>query len=131
MRDYQPSKNNPYWLEHTLYRRTLALIRDYDRMKRNHDDIAEQGKSVSNIDGMPHGGNGDDQVFNKVADMSVYWEDMKAIEDALQIVPEEYRSGVWNSIMLNRRYPRNADPSTYSRHKRRFIWHVARKKGWV
>ena len=32
MRDYQPKKRNPYYLEHTLYRRVLALVRDYPRM---------------------------------------------------------------------------------------------------
>lgn len=131
MRDYQAQRNNPYWLQRSLYRRTLALIRDYDRMKEIHDDIPEQGKSVSDVDGMPHSGNLHDDVFSKVADMSVYWEDMKAVEEALNLLPEEYRNGVWNNIVKNERYPDDANPKTYRRYKQTFIWHVARNKGWI
>lgn len=131
MRDYQPHKNNPYWLERSLYVRTLALIRDYDRMQKEYLAIATQGKSVSDVDGMPHGTNTADETFNKVNQMSAYWDDMKAIEQALVIVPEEYRNGVWHSITEYARYPDDADKRTYATHKQRFIWRVAHNKFWI
>lgn len=39
MRDYQPKKQNPYHLPHTLYRRVLALVRDYPRMVQVREAI--------------------------------------------------------------------------------------------
>lgn len=131
MRDYQPHKNNPYWLERSLYVRTLALIRDYDRMHKEYIAIATQGKSVSDIDGMPHGSNTADETFNKVNSMSAYWQDIQAVEQAFEIVPPEYRRGVWRNITQNVRYPDDASKRTYAIHKQRFIWKVAQNKFWI
>ena len=131
MRDYQPQKNNPYWLERSLYVRTLSLIRDYNRMKSECADIPEQGKSLSDLDGMPHGTNISDETFHKVNQMSRYWEDMKAVEQSLNLIPEEYQNGVWYNITEHIRYPDDADKRTYATYKQRFIFHVAYNKGWV
>ena len=43
MRDYQPNqKNNPYWMEKSVYRRVLAFVRDYDRMVRDYHEILHE-----------------------------------------------------------------------------------------
>ena len=125
MRDYQPTKNNPYWLPYTLYRRTLSLIRDYDRMAREHEDIPTDKSAGSGGSGI---GDPTGSAGTRSAEIS---RDLAAVDHALKLVPEEYRAGVWKSAAYSLPYPKDADRSTYSRQKRRFIFNVAVNKGWI
>ena len=129
MRDYLPNKNNEYLLPRTLYRLTLALIRDYERRDEEYNSIAEE--SPPPPDGQPKGtksGNPTERNGIRCAEKS---DAIKAIDDALGMIPEEYREGVWYSITQNRRYPDDADPRTYSRYKQKFIYLVAHKMFWI
>ena len=126
MRDYQPEKNNPYWLPKSLYRRTLYLIRDYDRMVEEKEDIPTD-KATG---GQGGGGIGDrtGSAGVRAAEIS---RDIAAVDHAMEMIPEEYRGGVWQSVAYSLPYPRDADRRTYSRWKSRFIYYVAANKGWL
>ena len=95
MRDYQPHKNNPYWLPNTLYRRVLAVVRDYDRMVKEYKEIVHETASG---DGQPRSPVPGDPVERKVERMDRLWQDIRAIEMALIHVPPEYRQGVLKNI---------------------------------
>ena len=51
LRNYQQTKNNPFWLRHYLYISMVNLIKDYENMQEEYDDILYS--SPCN-DGMPH-----------------------------------------------------------------------------
>lgn len=126
-RDYQPKKKNPYFLEPTLYKATLAIIRDYERIKREYDDAICSSPQPGQLSGS---GIGD--PVNRAAVKRLKMEDrLKAVEQALVEIPEEYRKGIMDNIMYDARYPRDASRNTYSEWKRRFIHKVAKKMDWI
>lgn len=129
MRDYQAQKNNPYYLERTLYRATLAVIRDYDRLRMEYKAILEE--SPAPPDGMPRGTRVSDPTGRTAIRREEISKKLDAVEEALQVVPKEYRKGVWNSIVNYSRYPKDADKSTYWRYKARFVYHVAKNLYWI
>ena len=122
MRNYQCKKNNPYMLPHNLYMRMLYLVRDYERIRSEREDIL----SASPVpDGIPHSGNGNptEQKAIKMAELD---STCSAVEKALDIVPYEYRKAVWNNICYKSPYPINAGEATYKRWRCRFIYEVAK-----
>ncbi len=51
MRNYQQTKNNPFWLRHYLYISMVNLIKDYENMQEEYDDILYSSPCS---DGQPH-----------------------------------------------------------------------------
>ena len=129
MRDYQPTKNNPYILPHALYMQVVWLIRDYDRMRDEYESSLE--KSPAPPDGQPRGGNNVDSTQEKALTRVNLWTKIEAVDQALNTVPEEYRQGVWNNVVYRVRYPDDAAVSTYRRWKGRFIYQVAKNMFWI
>lgn len=128
-RDYQPYKNNIYYLARPLYKMTLAFIRDHDRKVSEYNRLLEE--SPPPPDGMPRGsttGNPTQRDGIKRADLRIA---IDAVKDALESIPEEYRKGVWENIVDYKRYPDDAAPRTYAYHKQRFIYRVAHNMFWV
>lgn len=100
-----------YKLPHNLYMRMLYLVRDYDRLKSERDDIIN---ALPAPDGSPHTGVGN-PTESKGIKLAELRDGCKAIDDALAIVPKEYRRGVWNNICYQCPYPIDACESTYKR----------------
>lgn len=124
MRDYQKKKNNPYYLPRTLYRRVLSVIRDYDRQKREINDILY---GTAERDGIAvAGGKTGNPTENAAIRLAQYENDIEAVEQALAQLPEEYRKGVFNNIRLGERFPDEAHYVTWWRWKQRFVWCVAK-----
>ena len=128
-RDYQ-RKRGKYTLPHTVYRQTLWQIRSYDWLKNEYASIAEESPPPS--DGMPRGKGGtSDPTFQKAVKLERIGRVILAIETSLDIVPEEYRDGVWASVISNKPYPINADRTTYGRWKSKFVYTVAEKLNFI
>lgn len=126
MRDYQPKKQNQYYLPHTLYRRVLALVRDYPRLVREREDMIYESPEGT---GGGRGGVGR-PTENKALRIATMDDDIRAIERALEKLPREYRQGVLDNILFG---TRQADLSyaaerTWQRWKSRFLWHVAKNR---
>lgn len=126
MRDYQ-AKKNPYYLEHTLYRRVLALVRDYPRMVEMREAILYESPKE------PGGGHGPGRpTESKALRMATLDDDIRAIERALDKIPREYRQGVMDNILAGRRMDDMIGArSTWSRWRGRFLWYVARNRRWI
>lgn len=124
MRDYQRQKNNKYILPRAVYNQTLWRIRDYYRLKETADDFLS---TSAVMDGLPRGGGISDKTASAAEKREKYLKDVKVIESELKLIPEEYQKGVWSSIMFGTAYPDDADRSTYSRYKSKFIFGVANK----
>lgn len=128
-RDYQRKLNNKYQLPREVYHLTLWQIRDYDRMKDEAEAILTE--SLPPPDGQPKGTGTGDEVASKAARREEYIRKTRAVEEALEIVPEEYRRGVWRNVTEWKAYPKDADRSTYGRWKSRFVYETARRLGIV
>lgn len=126
-RDYQAKKNNPYRMPRSLYRRVLALIRDYDRMRV---EVEELILASPNPEGIKGGGPGD-PTARAAERIEKIQTDIRAIDVALRMMPEEYRAGVFDAIRYYRPYPRDADERTYRRHKQKFLHDVAENLDWI
>ena len=127
MRYYQRQKHNPYILPKPVYVQTIWQIKGYHMLKERIDDIIN---STPTPDGMPRGSHISDPTAAKAAKIARHETVVKVIEEEHMNIPQEYRSGVWRSIMYGERFPDDADVSTYSRHKSRFIYNVATRLGF-
>lgn len=125
MRDYQP-KRNPWYLEHTVYRRALALVRDYPRMVRARDAII-----LSSPEG--RGGSGPGRpTEQKALRIEAIDDDIRVVDKALGRIPEVFRRGVMDNIVYGKRMDDLPGArSTWSRWRARLLWHVARGKRWI
>ncbi len=126
MRDYQP-RRNPYYLEHTLYRRVLALVRDYPRMVKLREAIIYESPCGSGGKGGPGR-----PTESKALRMAVLDDDIRAVERAAERIPREYRQGVLDNLLLGRRMDDLPGArSTWSRWRGRFLWYVAKNRHWL
>lgn len=128
MKNYQ-RKHGKYVLPGTVYMKTVYQIRDYHRLKEKIQDIIDAGTDPGEV----HvSGNRSSSVTERKA-LQVYNDGVivDAIEKALSETPEEYRKGVWHSVMYSEPYPLDAARSTYGMHKSRFVYKVAQYLGWV
>lgn len=81
-------------------------------------------------DGHPKGNNISDPTAAKAMKITESARIVRVIDEELEKIQEEYRTGVWRSIMYGERYPDDADVRTYSRHKGRFVYNVAVRLGY-
>lgn len=125
MRNYQRKKNNPYKLPHNLYMRMLYLVRDYERIKSERSDILYNSPA---LDGQPHSGLGN-PTETKGIKLAMLDTECSAVEKALSNIPQEYRKGIMDNICYGSPYPIDADPETYGRWRRRFLYHIAKNIG--
>lgn len=125
---YQRTKNNPYQLPHNVYMQCLYAVRDYDRMKKEMEDILYAAPGAA--DGMPRGSTISNPTSGKAIKREHLQRRCQAIEQALMTIPSEYRKGVLSGTMYGC-YPTDAHPETYRRWRRRFIFEVAQQKQMV
>lgn len=125
---YQPHKNNKYWLPNHLYMQTLYLIRDYDRLQREYQDMIDE---TAKSDGQPRASGPGDPTAKRAIRMESTAEKVRAVEQSSKMVPEEYRNHVMANVMYGSPYPGTADKRTWSRHRCRFIFFVAEKMRWI
>ena len=123
MRNYQPKHNNPYFLPHNLYMHVLYLVRDYDRMKAQQNNILFASSAP---DGMPGGNQAGDPTGNKALQMSFLSGQIQAIERALDKIPPEYRKGVFDNVRYGGwPYGVPAHRNTWSKWRTRFVYWIA------
>lgn len=103
--------------------RALWLIRDYDHLREMAEDI--DGFSGGGTDGGPRSTVPHDGVSDAAIRRARITQQLDAIEKGLLMIPEEYRSGIWENIQHRERFPQTAGIKTWKRWKQRFIWWVA------
>lgn len=129
MRDYQRKVGNKYILPNAVYHQTLWMIRDYYRLKEEANAILVE--SPPPPDGLPHGSSSGDEVAAKAERREELIAKIRQIDDALELIPIDYRNGVWCNAMGWDRFPDDADRSTYGRYKSKFIYFVAKNAGLI
>ena len=132
MGDYQPTKNNPYVLPGTLYKKVLHIIRDYPRMKDEYHEILHGGIGVTlSHTGSQGSGKKTSSTERTAIRLSGIGSDMQAVEQALFLVPQEYRDGVMDNVVHGMRFPETAGRSTYWRWRQKFMYFVADNMRYV
>lgn len=126
--NYQPTKNNENWIPTPLYKQTVWFIKSYDVMKEEHDDIILEGKSLSDLDGMPHGSNISDETAAKAARCERLFNDIAIIDQALMLIPERYRRAVFDWVRYDKRPPGYLSARMFRYYRGAFIRTVAVKK---
>lgn len=116
-------------LEEHVYKQVLAIVRGYETMKKEYDGILES--SPPPPDGQPRSGKTGDTTSRDAVRRADISQKIEAVEKAIEIVPEEYRQGVWDSAVNRKPYPRDADRVTYWRYKSIFYRTVAKKMFWI
>lgn len=129
MKDYQRKKNNKYILPSAAYMETIYIIRGYARYKDEATAILEE--SPPPPDGQPRGQNMGDETASKAVRREEYLRKIAAIEQAIMLVPPEYREGVWRNTIDRTAFPNDAARATYGKWKSRFIYEVATRLGIV
>lgn len=114
-----------------LYFSTIWFIRGYDRMKEEAEELLIM---PLRLDGMPKGNGKSDPTYAAAERRASVLKDIKAIEDALEEIPEEYRTAVFENVAhqvpeykLALTY--YSTDSTLQRWRVRFIIGVARNRG--
>lgn len=123
-KEYQ-RRSTKYILPGNLYMQTIYLIRDYHRMKEEAEAILEE--SPAPPDGQPRGTARPNPVEQKAMRREKYLSIIRIIREAKQLVPKEYRRGVWMNVMYAEPFPLDAGRATYGRYKSQFVYEVARK----
>lgn len=101
MRDYQPAKNNPFWLEPTVYRCALAIVRDYPRLLNARQDILHGSPARSDSQGAPKGVPSD-PTAQRALRLERVEERIRQIEGAIGTLPKKYRAAVLSNIVDER-----------------------------
>ena len=123
MKDYQIKKTD-YHLRHNVYMQTLYIIRDYKNIQAKASAIILEQASQ---DGQPKGNGVGQPTEPKAIRRECLMEKLNAMDEAIQIIPEEYRKGILQNIINRKSYPDDASASTYSRWRQRFIFEVAER----
>lgn len=123
--EYQTTKNNQFLLPDEAYRRTISTIRDYDRRKEQYENLPSDNGAV----GFVKASNGSDTTDNTQKMGIIRAEisrEIEAVDQAMEIVPETYRSEILRNILFPRTgYNGYAHRNTYHYWKRKFIYMTA------
>jgi len=119
---------NPY-IPHELFMQAVYLIKDYDRIKAEYDAIPE---ATSTSDGQPRGSGISDTTQRKALKREQLSHRIKAIDDAANLMPEEYRKHIINNIKYEINYPLDyANKNTWTNWKKRFILGICERMYWI
>ena len=130
MKDYTP-KRGLYVLSNNLWKQTISMIRDYNRLTAEYIDRLGEGMSPGSEEPGGKTNRTGDPTGMKAIKLSSIAERIRAVDKAKLIVPYEYMDGIWNHILYRRRFPYDADRSIYTRWQQRFVFEVARNMHWI
>ncbi len=122
-------KNKNSKLSHSVYMQTVYFIRGHDDRKAEYLKVLHSQPPPP--DGIPKNIKKGDPTADKAIKISRLSAAIIAVENALQVIPEEYREGVYQSIAYGKPTPGYAHRTTWSRHRASFVEAVAHKMSFV
>lgn len=136
MRDYQPKIKNPYKLPGEIYKCVLYAIRAYSSLKEEYKNRLSENYAPDYNANTSGKKSFSDPTYKKAVQLEKLHDDLKAIDEAVKKIEKDpngvyYMPGIWNNIVKGAPYPHDADTGTYSKWKARFIYEVARNKGYI
>ena len=129
MRDYQRQKNNKYVLPSAVWHQAIWIIRDYYRLQSAASNVLCSTPNKNDVVVKKSGTS--DEVLTKAIQREYALNKVRIIDNALLLIPKEYRSGIWDNVMLRAPFPNDADRTTYGRYKSIFVYKVAEGMGLI
>jgi len=132
-RNYQPAKNNKYWLPHNVYMRVLYIVRDYPRMKAEQNDIIHTAPADEyNGSKKEHG----DPTANKAVKIAMMSRETDAVDYAMKKIPIEYRNAIWVNITHGKSAEQSsalipAHKNTFRLWRSRFCYYIAERLHYI
>ena len=118
---YQHTKNNPFKLPHNTYMSMRYLLRDYERLRKellsytgSYDERMRAGVARRQPESDP-------EYVHELTRV------LCAIGGAMQLIPEEYRRGLWRYIRYGESYSSYAHRNTWRKWHNRLCFHTAEK----
>lgn len=109
--------------------RALWLIRDYPHLKARLDDL--DGYRGGASDGQPRAHDPHSAVEDFAIKRAAISSQLQPVERAFEMIPEEYRRGLWDAIQARKRYPDYANRLTWKKWRQRLLWYVAFYAGFL
>ena len=115
-------------------RLVIDFIRNYDSFIEEAENMLSLNMAIK-TDGQPHGTGYTDPVALTAIHRERITEEVRAIEEGIKVVPEEYRAVVWRWVkdgipLYKIPGSEYASERTFGEWKKRFVTEVARRKGW-
>lgn len=120
--------SDKYILSKNCYYKTIWFIREYNEKKDEYDTIYW---SFCAMDGQPRGSEISRPTERRGERAIRLAQELGAVEKALARLPEYYRKPVFENIVDHKRWPNLADPKTYKKYKRQFVYFVAKNMEWI
>lgn len=117
----------PKYLQREVYMQTLWFIRRYWEMREEYQDILDESPDPNGVRGTGIS----NPTAMKQERLERLHDDIKVIEDAIDVVPGEYQYGILANIIDREPYPPTANVRTFNRWKRRFVFNVAVRKKFI
>lgn len=140
MRNYQQTKNNPFWLRHYLYISMVNLIKDYEETRIEYDEILHSSPSP---DGQPRQHGVSSPTESKALRREALGKRCKAVEQTVVYMNGKYSKTCtgekFNALEAFYSYERfcffrskpdkNSAPTvrTWNRYRSEFVYTVAKK----
>ena len=128
------SNYNPKYLKMDVRRknRIESFIRSYDLLKADADALLQRSKPQ---DGQPRAHTPGDPTAAAAIQREAILRDIKAIDDAIALIPEEYRKVTWEWVKEGKplymcKGSEYASEKTWGLKRRDFLVYVAINKGW-
>ena len=115
-------------LPQDLRRQTVYFVRQYDEKKLEYETLA--WASAEN-DGQPRSTAPGDPTASRAARAARIGTHLKAIDTALDSLPEYYRKPIFEHTAHRVPFPDYADRKTFYRYERLFLYRVAYTMGWT
>lgn len=119
---------NEYALPNELDRQTIWFIKQYEQKKTEYATVFWNAVEA---DGQPRGTTPGNPTETRGIRAARLASDIKAIEKALEKLPEFYREPVLENTIHKKKWPRVPSRRTFCRYKRMFVWWVAKYMEWI
>jgi len=107
-----------------IYDLVISTIKAYDHFKEKHENIPTDGEAIGFVKATNDTGISDPTGRKGIISAEIS-KKIKAVDDALSMIPKDYRQGVKEKIMYRVNYPDNVTRNTYTKYKNQFIYDVA------
>ena len=128
MNDFQQLKDRNFVLPQTVYRQALYAIKDLDRLRKKLEYLRSEAYDIKGRDPndiVGQSGYVSDRMADKAVEIASTQARIKAIEDAFQTIPFEYRDGIEDKLVYDVPYDLRHSINTWKKYQQRLIFRVA------
>lgn len=123
---YVPKTVKESGIGHNGYLQAIYFIRDHERrIEKQKELIYPDGKRIGEL----KSSDTESQTEKAAIRIEKISREIRIVENALQIIPEEYREAIYNHVAHDTPFPVWANGRTMSRWKVRFVCSVALECG--